>query len=80
MNRPRNWIEFVNETERESELENLRASAQRSRPFGNENWESKLRLNLGLNRRCIPVLVRSAVEKTPDPFSTPLRSLIATRL
>jgi hypothetical protein len=31
MERPRAWINFVNESERESELEDLRSSAQRGR-------------------------------------------------
>ncbi|MEX0803659.1 MAG: transposase [Candidatus Binatia bacterium] len=36
MERPRAWINFVNESERESELEDLRSSAQRGRLFGSE--------------------------------------------
>ncbi len=48
MARPRTWINFVNESERESELEDLRSSAQRGRPFGNEDWVIKVAKQLGL--------------------------------
>jgi putative transposase len=48
MERPKDWIEFVNGSERESELDNLRSSAQRGRPFGNEDWVIKIAKQLGL--------------------------------
>jgi putative transposase len=48
MERPKDWIEFVNGSERESELDNLRSSAQRGRPFGNEDWVIKVAKQLGL--------------------------------
>jgi hypothetical protein len=31
------WIEFVNASDRESELEDLRSSAQRGGPFGSDD-------------------------------------------
>ena len=34
--------EFVNESERESELEDLRSSAQRGWQFGSEDWVIKI--------------------------------------
>jgi len=34
MERPNDWIEFVNGTESEFELDDLRLSGQRGRPFG----------------------------------------------
>ena len=37
MERPQNWIECVNEPDKASELDDLRSSAQRGRPFGSEN-------------------------------------------
>jgi putative transposase len=46
--RPPNWIEFVDGTERESELEDLRSAAQRGRPFGAEDWMMKTAEQLGL--------------------------------
>jgi len=48
MERPKDWIEFVNGSERETELENLRSSAHRGRPFGNEDWVIKVAKQLGL--------------------------------
>jgi putative transposase len=48
MERPRAWIDFVNESERESELEDLRSSVQRGRPFGSEDWMIKIAQQLGL--------------------------------
>ncbi len=48
MERPRQWLQWANETERESELEDLRSSAQRGRPFGNEEWATRIAKQLGL--------------------------------
>jgi len=48
MERPNDWIEFVNGSERESELDDLRSSAQRGRPFGIEDWMIKIAKRLGL--------------------------------
>ena len=58
MERPKDWIEFVNDSERESELEDLRSSAQRGCPFGREDWMVKiakqLRLESTMNARGRP--------------------------
>jgi hypothetical protein len=40
--------EFLNGTESESELEDLRSAAQRGRPFGAEDWIRKTAEQLGL--------------------------------
>jgi putative transposase len=48
LKRPRGWIQWVNETEKEAELEDLRCSAQRGRPFGNEKWVAHVAKRLGL--------------------------------
>jgi len=48
MERPQNWIECVNEPDKASELDDLRSSAQRGRPFGNEDWMIKTAKQLGL--------------------------------
>jgi putative transposase len=61
MERPKDWDEFVNESERESELEDLRSSAQRGRPFGREDWMIKIAKQLGL-------------EPTLNPRGRPKRS------
>jgi hypothetical protein len=46
--RPEAWIEFVNGSESESELEDLRSAAQKGRPFGAEDWMMKTAAQLGL--------------------------------
>jgi len=48
MERPRDRIERVNESDRESELEDLRSSAQWGCPFGSEDWVIKIVKQLGL--------------------------------
>ena len=48
MERPPNWIEFVNGAENESELNDLRSSAQRGRPFGSADWVLVMAKQLGL--------------------------------
>jgi putative transposase len=48
MERPKEWIQFVNEREQESELEDMRSSAQRGRPYGSEDWMIKIAKQLGL--------------------------------
>jgi hypothetical protein len=61
MGRPKDWVDFVNKSERESELEDLRSSAQRGRPFGREDWMVKIAKELGL-------------EPTMNPPGRPKRS------
>ena len=48
MERPKNWIQFVNDSERVSELDDLRSSAQRGRPYGSEDWMIRTAKQLGL--------------------------------
>jgi len=48
MERPRNWIEFVNAPDKTSELDDLRLSARRGRPFGSEDWMISIAKRLGL--------------------------------
>jgi putative transposase len=48
LERPPQWMQWVNETEKEAELENLRCSAQRGRPFGGEDWVIRTAKRLGL--------------------------------
>ena len=46
--RPRNWVELVNEVQTEAELQALRTSVARGRPFGREDWEHRTAKQLGL--------------------------------
>ena len=46
--RPRKWIEIVNEPQTEAELEAIRVSIQRGRPFGDSSWQKRTAKQLGL--------------------------------
>ena len=52
--RPRGWINFVNGEDKESELQDLRSSAQRGRPFGQQDWVIKIAKQLGLDSSLNP--------------------------
>jgi putative transposase len=46
--RPADWTRWVNEIENEQELESLRKSVQRGRPFGQPGWQKAITRRLGL--------------------------------
>ena len=46
--RPPNWLARVNQSETGAELEALRTSVQRGRPFGSEPWVWRMATRLGL--------------------------------
>ena len=46
--RPPDWLTFVNQALTAKELEALRLSAQRGRPYGSESWQTKAASHLGL--------------------------------
>jgi putative transposase len=48
MDRPQNWTEFVNAPDNASELDDLRSSVQRGRPFGSADWVIVMAKQLGL--------------------------------
>jgi putative transposase len=52
--RPPRWLSWVNQTERDSELEDLRCSAQRGRPFGSEIWIARMAKRLALQSTLRP--------------------------
>ena len=74
MERPKDWIEFVNDSERESELEDLRSSAQRGGPFGSEDWVIKIVKQFGpestMNFRGRPKRSCKNTFIFPDAFSS----------
>ena len=45
---PADWVKRVNHTENDSELESLRQSVQRGRPFGEQKWQRRIAKRLGL--------------------------------
>jgi putative transposase len=47
--RPRDWVALVNEPLRETELERMRTSVTRGRPFGPEDWVQRVAEALGLD-------------------------------
>ena len=52
--RPSNWTTLVNAVETEAELESLRKSVQRGRPFGQPDWQKTIAKRLGLESACRP--------------------------
>ena len=48
VDRPRNWVWRVNQAETAAELESLRRSVNRGRPFGSAAWTSRTAKRLGL--------------------------------
>ena len=54
MERPRQWVQWINQTEREAELEDLRCCAQRGKPFGGEVWVVRMAKRLGLESTMRP--------------------------
>jgi putative transposase len=72
MERPKDWIEFVNGSERESELDKVRSSAQGGRPFGNEDWVIKVAKQLGLeSTNEFPWSSETLLKRLPTPFPLP---------
>jgi putative transposase len=45
---PANWVAWVNQVENEKELESLRQSVHRRRPFGQPEWQKQVTKRLGL--------------------------------
>jgi putative transposase len=52
--RPANWLEHVNEPHTEAELERLRESLRRGRPFGSAVWMKATASELGLEATLRP--------------------------
>ncbi len=46
--RPRNWLSWVNQPQTPQELQALRRSVQRGRPYGNGGWQKRIAKRLGL--------------------------------
>lgn len=52
--RPRHWLTFVNRAQSVSELEDLRLSVQRGRPFGDEGWVKRIAKRFGMESTLRP--------------------------
>ncbi len=51
---PEGWLTYVNGAETEAELEALRRSAARGRPYGEESWVGRTAVRLGLESSLRP--------------------------
>ena len=51
---PKNWVQFVDESLTEKELEDLRRSVNRGAPFGESAWQMKVSQKLGLESTLKP--------------------------
>jgi len=45
---PENWVKWVNQSEDENELQQLRTSVYRRRPYGRTAWQQRVAKQLGL--------------------------------
>ena len=54
MERPRDWVVRVNRLQTVSELESLRLSVQRGRPFGEERWVQRMAKRFGMESTLRP--------------------------
>ena len=52
--RPRNWVTYVNHAQSASELETLRLSVQRGRPFGEAAWVKRMAKRFGMESTLRP--------------------------
>lgn len=54
MERPRDWLAQINRSQTAAELERLRVSVQRGRPFGDEQWVRRITKRFGLESTLRP--------------------------
>lgn len=54
VNRPRHWVNRVNRPDTAHELEVVRRSVQRGRPFGSESWQARIAKRLSLESTLRP--------------------------
>ena len=52
--RPRDWLTRVNRPQAASELESLRVSVQRGRPFGEDTWVRRMAKRFGMESTLRP--------------------------
>ncbi len=75
--RPDDWVDFVNEPQSDSELETIRTSVKRGRPFGGDEWVERVVKEYGLEStmRAVGRLGRAelmvVMKMIPDPFFFP---------
>jgi putative transposase len=65
IDRPHDWVDYVNRAETPAELESVRQCIERGRPFGQAPWRDGVAKRLGLESTLRP---RGRPKKGPDPF------------
>ena len=55
VDRPADWLDWVNEPQTDAEMEVLRRSVNRASPFGHERWQRHTATNLGLGATLRPL-------------------------
>ena len=48
LDRPENWVDWVNGAQTDAEIEALRRCVNRGTPYGSENWKAQIAAALGL--------------------------------
>lgn len=48
LDRPENWVDWVNRTQTDNEVAALRRCVNRGTPYGSENWKNQIAATLGL--------------------------------
>jgi len=71
---PANWLERVNQTDDAQELEALRRSVQRGRPFGQPERQKEIAKRLGLESAYRPRVAREGWAEIKMPRSRENRS------
>ena len=54
LERPADWVEFLNEPQSQAELEAIRRSVNRGCPFGDDQWQEQVVEDLGLQQTLRP--------------------------
>jgi len=71
--RPANWLEIVNQPQTEAEVESVRESLRRGRPFGHSTWTTATADRLGLEQSLRPRgRPRKAKPAALDLFQAPM--------
>jgi putative transposase len=70
--RPEDWVAHVNTPQTPAELEAFRRAMRRGEPFGDEEWQSRMSIALGLHRPGgpgRPRRVKCPLKMTSDPIT-----------
>jgi putative transposase len=67
MEMPTDWLARVNQIDSEAELESLRASVQRGRPYGKPQWQKRIAKRLGLQSAYRPTGRPRKTNGSPKP-------------